>query len=210
MTAFVQRESGRFFFDHPPPPPPPPPPPVLPPTKDKASRAHNTQNNGNRKAATAPKPPLRWNFKGSVFANGEINFGRRTACIPHQDQANLAFGWCAVTALGHFDHTMGGHLVFWNLKLVVEFPAGATILFPSAVLLHSNVNVRPEETRYSFTQFSAGAFFRFIDNKYMLQEPFEASLSEQERLEYDRENDERFPDGVQMFSIVDDVLVSQH
>ncbi|KAJ7811173.1 hypothetical protein B0H14DRAFT_3479965 [Mycena olivaceomarginata] len=46
-----------------------------------------------------------------------------------------------------------------DLKLVVEFPPGALILFPSATISHSNVPVQPGDERASFTQFTAGGIF---------------------------------------------------
>ena len=52
----------------------------------------------------------------------------------HTDPGNLLFGWCAITTLGNFDPTLGGHLVLWDLKLVIEFPLGSTILIPSVTL----------------------------------------------------------------------------
>ncbi|KAF7300327.1 hypothetical protein HMN09_00916000 [Mycena chlorophos] len=78
-------------------------------------------------------------FARSVFASATFNLGPNVWTFKHRDVLNLPFGWCAITALGNFDHTKGGHLVLWDLKLVVEFPAGATILIPSATLAHSNI-----------------------------------------------------------------------
>ncbi|KAJ7804985.1 hypothetical protein B0H13DRAFT_2388016 [Mycena leptocephala] len=66
--------------------------------------------------------------------------------------------------LGRFDATKGGHLVLWDLELVVEFPHGALILLPSATIAHSNVPVGPGEERASFTQFTSGGIFRYVDN----------------------------------------------
>ncbi|KAJ7802739.1 hypothetical protein B0H14DRAFT_2528275 [Mycena olivaceomarginata] len=57
-----------------------------------------------------------------------------------------------------------GHLILWDLKLVVEFPHGALILLPSTTVAHSNVPVQPDEERVSFTQFTAGGIFRYVDN----------------------------------------------
>ncbi|KAJ7674277.1 hypothetical protein B0H14DRAFT_3537466 [Mycena olivaceomarginata] len=39
-----------------------------------------------------------------------------------KDVCNLPFGWCAVQSLGDFDAAKGGHLVLWDLQVVVEFP----------------------------------------------------------------------------------------
>ncbi|KAJ7738681.1 hypothetical protein DFH07DRAFT_966016 [Mycena maculata] len=70
------------------------------------------------------------------------------------------------SALGDFDPTTGGHFVLGDLKLVIEFPPGTLILIPSATLSHSNIPVRPGETRVSFTQFTSGGLFRYIDNGF--------------------------------------------
>ncbi|KAJ7702866.1 hypothetical protein B0H14DRAFT_2648002 [Mycena olivaceomarginata] len=69
-------------------------------------------------------PLLKRNFatKISVFAAATFNFGPRTVTFPHIDFANLAWGWCAITALGNFDPDKGGHLILWDLKLIIRFP----------------------------------------------------------------------------------------
>lgn len=79
---------------------------------------------------------------------------------------NLAYGWCAITALGDFHPTAGGHLVLPDLKLAVEFPPGSTILIPSAIFTHYNLPIGPDETRRSITLFSAGSIFRWISYKF--------------------------------------------
>ncbi|KAJ7291857.1 hypothetical protein C8J57DRAFT_1212279 [Mycena rebaudengoi] len=104
-------------------------------------------------------PHLHWNFVGSVFAACTFNFSPHTITAPHLDFGNLAWGWCSITALGNFDPDCGGHLILWDLKLIIRFPPGSTILIPSAILRHSNVRIRPHERRYSFTQYSAGGLF---------------------------------------------------
>ncbi|KAF8144405.1 hypothetical protein K438DRAFT_1910946 [Mycena galopus ATCC 62051] len=111
-------------------------------------------------------PHLRRPFERSVFFCAAVNFGPNVWTYRHRDVLNLAFGWCAVQALGNFDATKGGHLVLWDLKLVVEFPPGALILLPSATIAHSNVPVQLGEERVSFTQFSASGIFRYIDNNF--------------------------------------------
>lgn len=101
-------------------------------------------------------------FQNTVFACTAFNFGPKAISTPHRDQLNLAFGWCSITALGDFNHASGGHLVLPELKLAIEFPAGSTILIPSAMLTHYNLPIAPEESRHSITQFSAGGLFRWI------------------------------------------------
>lgn len=74
---------------------------------------------------------------------------------------NVAFGWCAITALGNYDYTKGGHLILWDLGLVIEFPPGSTILIPSACVKHSNVSIGDDETRFSIVQYAAGEIFHW-------------------------------------------------
>ncbi|KAJ7032687.1 hypothetical protein C8F04DRAFT_1261767 [Mycena alexandri] len=92
---------------------------------------------------------LAWNFAGSVFAAATFNLGPRTVTYPHYDGRNLLWGWCVVTALGWFDYKRGGHLILWDLRLVVEFPPGSSILIPSGLIRHSNVKIGREEKRFS-------------------------------------------------------------
>jgi hypothetical protein len=115
------------------------------------------------------------NFAGSTFACATMNFGPRVRSFMHRDTQNLPFGWCAITALGDFDPTKGGHLILWDVKLAIEFPPGSTILIPSATLTHSNTAVHMDESRLSFTQYSAGGMFRWVDNGCQTEAGLKAS-----------------------------------
>ncbi|KAJ7638253.1 hypothetical protein FB45DRAFT_1023053 [Roridomyces roridus] len=44
---------------------------------------------------------MRWNFPGCAFAGATFNFGPKTITAPHVDFANLAWGWCFITATRH-------------------------------------------------------------------------------------------------------------
>ena len=79
--------------------------------------------------------------------------------MQHRDAANLVYGWCAITALGNFNPTRGGHLILWDMKLVVEFPPSATVLIPSSLVVHSNTRLQEGEECMSFTQYAAGGLF---------------------------------------------------
>ena len=91
-----------------------------------------------------------------------FNLGPQTVCLPHKDDANIAYGLCSITSGGRFDHRTGGHLVLWEPKVIIEFPRGSTILIPSALITHSNTPIQPEETRYSVTQYCAGGLLRWV------------------------------------------------
>ncbi|KAI9069791.1 hypothetical protein FKP32DRAFT_1559038, partial [Trametes sanguinea] len=105
---------------------------------------------------------LRRNFSNSSFSCATFNMGPNTITNIHTDYLNLPWGWCSITAIGDYNPKTGGHLVLWDLRMVIEFPPGSTILIPSAILRHSNTTIRPDEHRYSFTQFSPGGLFRWV------------------------------------------------
>lgn len=116
------------------------------------------------------------NWPHTPWAAATFNFGPQTVCAKHLDSKNLVVGWCAVTALGNFNHKKGGHLVLWELGLVVEFPAGSTILIPSAAIHHSNTPIGEGENRQSFTQCTAGSIFRYVDSGYQTVKAYTAGL----------------------------------
>ncbi|KAJ3769587.1 hypothetical protein FB446DRAFT_623905, partial [Lentinula raphanica] len=82
----------------------------------------------------------------------------------HRDSLNWPFGWCAITALGKYDPRRSGQLILWELKLVIDFPHAATVFIPSAVITHSNTPLAEGDNRMSFTQYTAGPIFRWVEN----------------------------------------------
>lgn len=109
------------------------------------------------------RPKLKRTTPKTVFPTTACNF-RNVCCFPHRDTQNCPFSWCGITALGRFDHVKGGHLILWELKLIIEFPHGYTILIPSATITHSNSAVADGEIRMSITQYCAGSVLRYADN----------------------------------------------
>ncbi|KAJ3492983.1 hypothetical protein NLJ89_g11121 [Agrocybe chaxingu] len=147
----------------------------------------------------AHDPKLQRPFPSSVFTATTYNFGPQTACFPHYDFNNLPFGWCSITALGNFDPRKGGHLVLWDLHLVIEFPPGMTILIPSAILAHSNVRIQAGETRYSVVHYTAGALFRWVENGFQKSDVYLQSLTEEQLHEVQAENAKRWEYGLSLF-----------
>ena len=75
--------------------------------------------------------------------------------------------WCAHVALGNYDPTMGGHVVLWDLKVLVEFPPGCVVLLPSTTLLPERPITTTlgevGELRRSFTQFTPRELLRWVE-----------------------------------------------
>jgi len=138
-------------------------------------------------------------FPRSIFPATTYNLGPQTTCTRHFDFANLAYGWCGIAALGRFDPTKGGHLVLWELGLVVEFPPGSIVLIPSAVVSHSNTPIMPHEARYSVTQYAAGGIFRWVDCNFRTKETYLKSLKAKERAEMAEKDSQRWKEGVGLY-----------
>ncbi|KAI0676184.1 hypothetical protein C8Q78DRAFT_960830, partial [Trametes maxima] len=146
-------------------------------------------------ALEARHPRLKRNFKNSVFARITFNLGPRTVTYVHIDQNNLPAGLCAITALGDFNPELGGHLILWDVGLIIEFPPGATMLIPSALLHHSNAAIRPGEKRYSLTQYSAGGLFRWVECGFKTKKDFDA-----EGGSFKLSGSERWAEGLRLYS----------
>lgn len=101
-------------------------------------------------------------FSNSVYTAAAFNFGPRVVTYEHVDSANKPNGWCSITSMGSFDPSRGGHIILRTLGIVVEFPSGSTVLIPSGTVVHGNVPIAASETRSSFTQYTAGALFRWV------------------------------------------------
>jgi len=100
------------------------------------------------------------------FATFTLNVDEQCICLPHIDSKNLAGGLCLASPFGLFDHTQGGHLILHELKLVLEVPAGASVLFPSAIITHENVPIADHECRQSITAYTPGGLFQWLDHGF--------------------------------------------
>lgn len=145
---------------------------------------------------------LKPNFSNSPWTACTANLGKDVVTIPHLDPANLAFGWCSVTALGNFDPDAGGHLVLWDLGIYIRFPPGSTILIPSALVVHSNLPIRQGDTRCSLTQYTAGSLFRWVYNKGRNDKEFEVSATMEEKEMRVEDQLNRWEKGLNYFPMV--------
>lgn len=107
-------------------------------------------------------PWLRRHFPNHPFASTTFNFGPKTCTLPHKDLKNLSWGLCSITSLGSYNPKKGGHLILWDLRIIVEFSPYASILIPSAIITHSNTRIKKNETRMSITQYSSAGLFSWF------------------------------------------------
>jgi hypothetical protein len=91
--------------------------------------------------------------------------------------------------------------VLWDMGLVIEFPPGSTIIIPSAVLRHSNVDIQKDEMRMSFTQYSAGGLFRWVDYGFRTASKFKADDPKGKK-RFDEASRLRWAMGLGLFSTI--------
>ncbi|KAJ6448676.1 hypothetical protein C8R47DRAFT_1204880 [Mycena vitilis] len=99
-------------------------------------------------------PDLHRPFANGIFSTCTFNLGPRTCALGHRNFVNFALGWVAIS-----------------------FSGIATILIPSAAVFHSKSPIAPHEHRYSFTQYTAGGLFRWVEHGFKSEEDYFASLS---------------------------------
>lgn len=160
------------------------------------------------KALCTRHPHLRHNFAegDGVFACSTINFGPATKSFPHTNNNNLAWGWCAVTTLGDYNPTLGDHFILWDLKLIIEFPPGATVLIPSAIFKHSNTVIQDGETRYSFTQYASGGLFRWVEHGFCGEAVYNTSPSGSRRREEGGRKAGRWAKGMETYFTISELI----
>ncbi|KAJ3833118.1 hypothetical protein F5878DRAFT_547101, partial [Lentinula raphanica] len=150
-------------------------------------------------------PHLPKNFPHSVFAAAAFNLGGKVRTFKHRDSLNWPFGWCAITSLGTFDPSRSGQLILWELQLVIDFPHASTVLIPSAVITHSNTPLAEEDIRMSFTQYTAGPIFRWVENGCRTEKELEVA-DPARYVEMQARKDTAYLRRLANFSTVDELL----
>ena len=146
-------------------------------------------------------PHFRKPFRNSIFPTCTFNCGPRVVTLEHVDSTNVPFGLCAIFACGSYDPSKGGHLILFDLGLVIEFPPGSTILVPSGTLRHGNVAIQADETRQSFTQYCPGGLFRWVAYGFKQVK----TSSDAERMFFEYSHEERCKRAVCLFSKLDEL-----
>ncbi|KAF8215255.1 hypothetical protein K438DRAFT_1433105, partial [Mycena galopus ATCC 62051] len=119
----------------------------------------------NKKALLEKHPFLCKIFPQSPFATVTANLGPISVSPPLLDGTNKADGMCLISALDNFDPDLGGHIVLWDLDLIIHFPPGCSSFIPS-IVTHSNTPIQPHEERFFLLQYSTGGLFRWVANGF--------------------------------------------
>jgi hypothetical protein len=146
------------------------------------------------------------NFHNSIFPVASFNCGPTTISLDHTDYGNLSHGLCALTALGSYNHTLGGHLILFDFKLVIQFPIGSTALIPSGCVRHANTPIQDNETRLSIAQYAAGGLFRWVAYGFQsVKSLTKTKAGKAQKGVIDQQAGNRWMRGMEMFSKLDEL-----
>lgn len=121
--------------------------------------------------------------------------------LDHTDFNNLSHGLCALTALGTFNHLLGGHLILFGLRLAIQFPAGSTVLIPSGCMDHGNTPIGEGEDRLSIAQYAAGGLVRWVAYGFRSAKSLLKTAAGRRLIKKaDKGTGERWREGLAMFS----------
>ncbi|KIM38351.1 hypothetical protein M413DRAFT_46322, partial [Hebeloma cylindrosporum] len=147
---------------------------------------------------------LEHTFSNSAFPAASFNCGPRSVSLDHIDYGNLSHGLCALTALGSYDHTRGGHLILFGLKLAVQFPVRSSVLIPSGCMEHGNTPIGEGETRLSIAQYAAGGLFRWVAYGFRSAKSLlKTAAGKCLKHKIDKGANERWKEGLAMFSTME-------
>ncbi|GAA5889513.1 hypothetical protein JCM16303_001050, partial [Sporobolomyces ruberrimus] len=62
-------------------------------------------------------------------------------CVAHADWKNTAGGVCILMPYGDFNSKLKHYLLFNDLGVALEVPAGVAVVYPSSLLMHENCNL---------------------------------------------------------------------
>ncbi|KAF7342991.1 hypothetical protein MVEN_01729200 [Mycena venus] len=124
-------------------------------------------------------PILFWMFAPLLAMFFQVQMGLLTASKPFPLILLILLGGGGAPSRPSVASTpdRGGHLILWDLKLIIRFPLGSTVLTPSTLICHSNVPIAVDKFRVSFTQYTASGLFRWIQNGFKTDEQFELTTS---------------------------------
>lgn len=114
-------------------------------------------------------------FDNSIYPSVAFNIDPCTVCRDHTDAGNFPANLCAITTFGNYNYKLGGHLILYDLKLIIEIPPGYTVFIPSAALRHGNTPIAEGETRYSMVQYCPGGLLRWVEYGFMKVGDLESS-----------------------------------
>ncbi|KAJ3738194.1 hypothetical protein EV360DRAFT_58345 [Lentinula raphanica] len=152
------------------------------------------------------QPELQLNFPHLPFAALTFNLGPQSWSLPHMDADNLASSWCADTNVGSFDPDKGGQLILWDFGIIIRFPPGATILFPSALVTHSTMPIEPHESCYVLIQYSSGELFHWRSNGFQSDKDFLRNASPEQVRAWHAKRASQWKTTLQKFTYWDDLV----
>ncbi|KAJ7694249.1 hypothetical protein B0H17DRAFT_1199496 [Mycena rosella] len=138
------------------------------------------------------KPRALYPSESSVFSAATFKFGGPHRCktlgsgIPDRFQAGK---WSVLTALGKYASLHGGHVIFWDLGLVVCFPSSSSILIPTGIV------------RYSFVKWARSGITRWFTNGCREDVEFAVKATKKEYVAWEERRKQQHAEAIEEFPI---------
>ncbi|KAJ7062988.1 hypothetical protein B0H15DRAFT_794753 [Mycena belliarum] len=137
-------------------------------------------------------------FSAATFELGGPHSRTHPSGTPYRHQAA---GWSILTALGSYSSMRGGHIILWDLGLVVSFPVGSSILIPTGLVRYSFVTVRPNERRYSLLQWAGSGIPRWFRNGKRSDVEFAVNATREEHVAREERRQAAHAEALDLFPI---------
>ncbi|KAK7026651.1 hypothetical protein VNI00_015524 [Paramarasmius palmivorus] len=131
------------------------------------------------------------------------NFIRLQASRRRTSQITGLMGGIQQSTRGHRLEVAKKGLLTWRFggrRRGRQWTPGTTILFPSALITHSNLPTQPGETRYSIVQYTAGGLFRWISNGGMSDKEFLSTSTAEQLAQRDQMRKDRARSGLRKYT----------
>ncbi|KAH9917197.1 uncharacterized protein B0H18DRAFT_1123790 [Fomitopsis serialis] len=136
---------------------------------------------------------------GSLLANQHVQRIASFGSNVFRTWAPRLFNYYA----SHMKDLLGRHSHLKPIFLTVF--SRSTALIPSATLRHSNTRIKANETRYSFTQYTAGGIFRWVDQGFQPSTAYYSSLDGDARSTFPQRAAARWLEGVSLYSTMEEL-----
>ncbi|KAK7033758.1 hypothetical protein R3P38DRAFT_2519643, partial [Favolaschia claudopus] len=153
------------------------------------------------------KPDAQYPCPASIFSAVTVELGGphcqtdwRGDLPPYQPDS-----WAILTAIGDYRYTQGGHVIFWEFGIVVQFPPGACILLPPGLVHYSFVEVPDHHKRYSVIQWAGSGIDRYLHNRDHTDIDFAKVATEAEHDEREARRQRKHRQAIDLFPRPDEL-----
>lgn len=146
-------------------------------------------------------------FDRSVFTTSEISFGDSEPTLSHKNYNGGLDNMEVITSFGTYDHTKGGHIIFWEDDKVIELRSGGSVMWPAGSKRFSFVPVSGNEERFLLRQFCHAGILHWVEKGRRSDIEFEDAATPEVLAAWDEKRGKRGKASAKMFTKLGDIYV---